>query len=266
MKEHCRLDESLNLLGTNHGNHLSKAENMDTAQIPSVLGTIILIAVFVVAFLIGDIAGLIIERKLSSRWRRVADLMSMEFLRRKSRSALISSMLLPRVIAYDVEESIFGYGESLRSMSGFVEGFPFSIYDFAIWNLHVRGPLVFRKVIAASQIRSSINGSVSLVKSSSDLAPGFSRNSSLKPYEFPSDKDFSATYAVFAEDVFPAWIVTDGLRKWCVDHQARVDCIMIRDTHVVVIFVDSTPERFPAATSSIVEFLTILQATIPSEN
>jgi hypothetical protein len=203
------------------------------------------IVLFVVTACAGEVIGLVIEAHHRRRWRTASSRIGFGFDARRRRRPSLSRMLLPAVIAPGTEETIFSYGESLKGLSGEVEGFKVQITDFAVWDFFTRCPLVFRGVLCVIKgDRIHVPGQIGLVKWYSYLVDGFRASDIFRQFRFPHEKDFSGCYALFGRGGFAPWIFTPDLRQFCMDHRKEIDCVWVNEHEVVVLWVDSDPNRF----------------------
>jgi hypothetical protein len=154
---------------------------MDTEGLLSVLVTVACAVIFLVTFLIGDVAGFLIEAKTTRRWRNASDAMGFEFDGEKKRCRSLSRLFLPKLLWPGTEESAFCYGEVLQSVRGRVRDFDTLITDFTVWNFFTRGPLVYRATVCVvSGDRITLPGQLVVLKPSSLLLPGYRMTPTLR--------------------------------------------------------------------------------------
>ncbi len=220
---------------------------------------IICALVLAVSFLLGDIVGLLVESRLSRRWEIMTEKLGLEFDSRREKYGSLSELLLPKLIAPGVEQSAFCYGESLRSLHGTIKGTKLRISDFAVWDFHTRGPLLFRAILCvAEKDGTSFDRGFSVVKPVSILADGFRRSPELRPHEFPEEPEFSRAYVVFAGHFVPPWVISRAVRGFCLANQVQIDCLTVRSRDVVVVWAGRSPELLP----ELVELVTGLTAAL----
>lgn len=216
-------------------------------------------AVFLVTLLAGDIAGLIIEARTTRRWRDAAEEMGFDFDGSRRRWPSLSRFLVPKLFPFMGGESAFLYGESLNTLTGLVQGFEVTIVDFAVWNYHVRGPLVFRGAVCVVKTHDiDLPSQMGLVKASSIFLHGFQWTRPLREYSFHHDKVFSLLYVAFGHPASPPWIFTPALREFCVQHHYEMDFFFLKNNELILAWTDPNPERFPAILKSTMGIMTSL--------
>ncbi|MFH0826118.1 MAG: hypothetical protein V2B18_25485 [Pseudomonadota bacterium] len=239
---------------------------MDFDKLFPTLFGILCVCVFLVTFFLGDVVGWMIEAKLTRRWRRSAAKTGLSFDARRERRPFISSLLLPKIIAQGVRESVFTYGESLKTIRGTLRGFQVMISDFSIWDFHTRGPLIYRAVICVVHWDSFTQPDpIDVVRLTSILLHGFRLDQSFREYRFPSDPEFENTFVLFARQSAIPWGFSGELRNLCVRRKHVVDVLMIRETDLVVVSRDGAPERFHLLADMAVGMAEELMAGVPAD-
>ncbi|MEW6347984.1 MAG: hypothetical protein AB1646_02900 [Thermodesulfobacteriota bacterium] len=219
--------------------------------------------VLAVFFLLGDIVGLVVETRLTRRWEIMSERMGLAFDGGTEPCRSLSELLVPKLTGPGVEQSAFCYGESLRSLQGSIGHAALRIHDFAVWNFHIRGPLVFRAIVCVVETdRAAPNGECTVVCRSSVLADGFRRSPDLSPCEFPEEPEFSDAYVAFAKRFAPPWVISDEIRRFCVANRGRIDCLTVRSRDAVLCWAGRNPEGFPA----LVKLATALVATLQDDH
>lgn len=220
--------------------------------------------VFLATFLAGDIAGLMIEARTTRHWRGAAEKMGMDFYGRRTRWPALSQFLVPKLFPFMQGESPFLYGESLNTLRGAVQGFEVTIADFAVWNYHVRGPLVFRGVVCVVRAAGvDLPDQTALVKASSIFLHGFRWSRPLREYTFSHDADFTRLYVSFGQPGSPPWIFTPDLRQICVKHHYEMDFFFVTGNDLILVWTDHNPERFPAILNTTMRIMTSLVEGAP---
>jgi hypothetical protein len=238
---------------------------MGTLEIHTVMFSILCGIVFVATFLAGDVAGIIIENRMSQRWKDAAQKIGFEFDGRRGRYPSLSQFFLPKLSRFHQRESAFSYGEVLKRLKGNVNGFDVAITDFTVWNFHTRGPLIFRGVVCLVTAEDvSFPEQTGLVKPSSIFFEGFSWNRMLRPYDFPHDKEFSNAYIVFGRPGAPPWIFGPDLRRFCVEHRRDIDVLFVSENELILVWPDKDPDRFPSLVETAVEIMASLAESVPS--
>jgi hypothetical protein len=223
--------------------------------------------VFILAFLAGDIAGIIIEARTTRRWRDAANKIGFEFIGSKLRCPALSEFFLPKLSRFRPKESPFYYGEALNTLKGTVQGFEVAITDFTVWNLYMRGPLIFRGVVClVSGEGINLPEQIGLVKPSSIFLAGFGWNRLLRPYDFPYDKEFSKAYVVFGRPVSPPWIFGPELRRFCVEHRRDMDVFFADRRELILLWPDKNPERFSGLVDAAIGIMTRLADSVPNSD
>jgi hypothetical protein len=226
---------------------------------------ILCIIVFFVTVFLGDIAGLIIEAKNRRSWHIASHSIGLGFDGQRRRLPSLSGMILPWVIGADIEESAFSYGESLKKVSGRVDGLRVAITDFAIWDFHTRCPLVFRGVVCV--VRGAgvrFPGKISLVKNNSHMLHSFRVSDSFREFHFPAERAFSQCYALFGSGGFTPWVFTPDLRRFCLDQRREIDGIWMNQDELAILWVDRNPNRFQELIRIAVELASKLAETLPA--
>jgi len=228
-----------------------------------ILGTAY-VAVFLITFLAGDIAGLMIEARTTRRWRNAAEKMGFEFDGRKRRRPSMSRFFLPKLFPLAAGETAFLYCEALQALRGLVQGFEVTIADLAVWNYHVRGPLVFRGTVCVVKSHGiDLPSQTGLVKASSTFLRGFQWSCPLREYTFPRDSDFSRLYVSFGHLASPPWVFSSELRQFCVKHRYEIDFFFVKDNELILAWTDHNLERFPAVLKSTMAIMTSLVEGAP---
>ncbi|MGB6064096.1 MAG: hypothetical protein WBG50_04775 [Desulfomonilaceae bacterium] len=223
--------------------------------------------VFVAAFFAGDVAGFIIESRTTRRWKNAAEKMGFEFDERKTRYPSLSEFFLPRLSRFHLEESAFCYGEALKTLKSTVQGFNIAIIDFAVWNLHMRVPLIFRGVVCLVTTEEiNLPGQIGLLKYSSIFLEGFRWNRAFRPYGFPHDKEFSRSFALFGRPGSPPWILGPELRRFCVDRRRDIDVLIVNEKEVILLWPDQNPERFPSLMTTAIGIMHNLCESVPDSD
>ncbi len=238
---------------------------MGTFETHTVIFSILCGMVFVAAFLAGDVAGLIIETRMTRRWRDAAENIGFEFIGHRTRHPSLSEFFLPKLSRFRPKESPFYYGEALKTLKGTVQGFDVAITDFTVWNLHMRGPLIFRGVVCLVTAHNiNLPEQIGLVKSSSIFLDGFGWNRMLRPYDFPYDKDFCRLFVLFARSGSPPWSFGPDLRRFCVEHRRDIDIFFANEKEIILLWPDKSPDRFPGLVETAVEIMTSLAESVPN--
>jgi hypothetical protein len=174
---------------------------------------------------------------------------------------------LPKLSRFHRKESVFSYGEALKTLKGAVQGFDVAITDFTVWDLHVRVPLIFRGVVCLVTSQNvSLPQPTSLVKSSNIFVEGFRWDRMLRPYDFPHDKKFSQAYVVFGRLASPPWIFGPDLRRFCVEHQQEIDLFFVNEKELILLWPDRDPDKFPNLVETAVEIMTALAESVPNRS
>lgn len=219
---------------------------MNTTEAPSVLSAVLCVLVFGGSFFAGDIAGWIMERKWTQRWKTIAGEMGFHFHGQRNRWPALSDFLLPKLMLPEHDSSPFRYGEALKAFWGRTLGFDVTIADFAVWNHYAYPPLVFRASIAVFQKQGAvIPRTMVAVKDRSMLLDGFRLNRSLREYRFPNDKGFSSQFVFFGEFGRTPWAFTSELRDLFVRFEKEIDCLYMGRREMVLVCNERQPERFP---------------------
>ncbi len=238
---------------------------MDTGGSLSIPVTVACAVVFLVTFLIGDVAGFIIEAKTTRRWRNASRVMGFKFDGEKKRCRSLSRLFLPKLLWPGTEESAFCYGQVLQSLKGRVRDFDTLITDFTVWNYFTRGPLVYRATVCVvSGDRIALPGQMVVLKPSSLLLTGFGMTPTLREYDFPQDKDFCRAFILFGHSAAPPWIFTPEVRRFCVRHQREIDSVVIGEKNLVLVWTDKNPDRFPRLLEIAVGMMTRLLDNVPA--
>jgi hypothetical protein len=231
----------------------------------TVMYSIVCGIVFVSAFLAGDIAGIIIEKRTNQRWKNAALKMGFEFDGRKGRYSSLSQFFLPKLTRFHQKESAFSYGEVLKRLKCNINGFDVAITDFTVWDYHIRGPLIFRGVVCLVTAEDiDLPDQLGLVKSSSTFIEGFRWNSMLRPYDFPQDKEFSEAYFVFGRRGSPPWFFGPDLRQFCLEHRRDIDVLFANGKELILLWPDKDPDKFPSLVETAVQVMTSLAESVPS--
>ncbi len=223
--------------------------------------------VFVVAFLAGDIAGVIIESRKARRWKNAAEKMGFEFDNRKTRYPSLSEFFLPRLSRFHPEESAFCYGEGLNTLKSGVRGFNIVITDFAVWNLFMRVPLIFRGVVCLVTTEEiNLPGQIALLKYSSIFLEAFRWNRALRLYGFPYDQEFSRSFALFGRPASPPWIFGPELRRFCVEHRRDIDVLLVNEKEAILLWPGQNPDRFPSLVAAAIGIMLNLCESVPDSD
>jgi hypothetical protein len=240
---------------------------MGTPETQTVMYPIASAIVFIATFLAGDIAGIIIEKRTNRRWKNAANRMGFEFDGRRGRYPSLSAFFLPKLSRFRTKESPFYYGEVLKRLKGTVQGFDVAITDFTVWNLHMRGPLIFRGVVCLVTGQGiNVPEHMGLVKPSSIFLNGFGWNRMLRPYDFPHDKEFSKAYVVFGRIGSPPWIIGPELRRFCVEHRRDIDVFFANENELILLWPDKNPDRFPSLVDAAIGIMTGLADSVPNRD
>jgi hypothetical protein len=240
---------------------------MSTPETQTVIYSIVCGAVFIAAFLAGDVAGIIIEARTTRRWRDAAKRIGFEFIGHRTLWPSLSEFFLPKLSRFRPKESPFYYGEALKTLKGKVQGFDVAITDFTVWNLHMRGPLIFRGVVCLVTGEGiNLPEQVGLVKSSSIFLDGFTWNRILRPYDFPYDKVFSRLFVPFGRPGSPPWSFGPDLRRFCVDHRRDIDVFFANEKELIMLWPDKHPDRFPGLVDAAIGIMTSLVDSVPNRN
>lgn len=240
---------------------------MGTLEPHTVIYSIVCGIVFVSAFLAGDVAGIIIEKRTNLRWKNAARKIGFEFDGRRGRYSSLSQFFLPKLSRFHQKESAFNYGEVLKRLKGNVNGLDIAITDFTVWDYHVRGPLVFRGVVCLVTAQDiDLPEQLGLVKTSSTFFEGFSWNRMLRPYDFPHDEEFSKTYVAFGLPGSPPWAFGPDLRRFCLDHRRDIDVFFANEKELILLWPDKDPDKFPSLVETAVGIVNSLAESVPSRN
>jgi hypothetical protein len=207
---------------------------------------IVLVALFAVSFLAGDIAGIIIERTSARKWRTAAEKMGFDFYGRKRRAHSLSDIFLPKLLFPEAQETAFSYCQIMKSLTGRLQEINISINDLTVWDYHTRGPMIYRAVVCrADGFRAEIASTIGLVRTGSVLFYGFGHDKRFKEYEPDEESDFSIVYGVFGEESASLSVLTPALRRFCVDHGREIDCVMISEKEMILVWTSDNPQYFP---------------------
>ncbi len=219
---------------------------MEATEPAGILYGAAIVVLFAVSFLAGDIAGIIIERQSAQKWRIAAGKMGFEFDGRKRRSHSLSEIFLPRLLFPEAQETAFSYCQILKSVSGRVQGLDLSINDFTVWDFHTRGPVIYRAVLCIiNGDEIELPGPICVAKSGSTLFYGFQQDKALKEYTVPREDGFSLSYALFSRGGSFPWVFTPELQRFCVEHRRELDCLIMNNKDLMLIWAEKSPERFP---------------------
>lgn len=211
-----------------------------------ILFGIAIILLFGLTFLAGDIAGLFIERQGARKWRMAAEKIGFEFDGEKKRSPSLSKIFLPKLLYPEAEETAFSYVQVMKSISGRVDGLDISINDFTVWDFHTRGPVIYRAVVCTINTGPvELPAPIGMVKIGSVLFYGYGLDKTLKEYSLAHESAFSGSYALFGRHGEPPWIFTPELRRFCVEHRSQIDCLMLQEKNIILVWADKSPDRFP---------------------
>jgi len=240
---------------------------MSTPETQTVLYSIVCGVVFIAAFLAGDLAGIIIEARTTRRWRDAAKRIGFEFIGHRTRYPSLSEFFLPKLSRFRPKESPFYYGEALKTVSGTVQGFDVAITDFTVWNLHMRGPLIFRGVVCLVTLEGiNLPEQMGLVKSSSIFLDGFTWNRMLRPYDFPYDKGFSRLFVLFGRQGSPPWSFGPDLRRFCVEQRREIEVFFANGKELILLWPDKNPDRFPSLVDAAIGIMTSLADSVPNRD
>jgi len=240
---------------------------MSAPETQTVMYSIVCSIVFITAFLAGDIVGIIIEARTTRRWRDAAKKIGFEFISRRTRCPSLSEFFLPKLSRFRPKESPFYYGEALKTLKGTVRGFKVAITDFTVWNLHMRGPLIFRGVVCLVTGEGvNLPEQMGLVKPSSIFLIGFGWNRMLRPYDFPYDKGFSRLFVLFGRPGSPPWSFGPDLRRFCVEHRRDIDVFFANERELILLWPDKDPDRFPGLVHAAIGIMTSLADSVPNRD
>ncbi|AFM27397.1 hypothetical protein [Desulfomonile tiedjei] len=219
---------------------------METNGSTGVFFGIVLIALFAISFLAGDIAGIIIERHSARKWRIAAEKMGFEFDGRKRKAHSLSEIFLPKLLFPEAQETAFSFCQIMKSLSGRSQRFNISINDLTVWDYHTRGPIIYRSVVCMIKgYDFEIIGPIGLVRIGSILSYGFGQDKTLKEYTLSEEDDFSTTYRVFGRGGSSLSIFTQDLRRFCMEHRRAIDCLLINAEEMILVWTSDSPEYFP---------------------
>ena len=240
---------------------------MSTPETQTVMYPIACGIVFIATLLAGDVAGNIIEARTTQRWRDAAKQIGFQFIGSRLRCPALSEFFLPKLSRFRPKESPFYYGEARNTLKGTVQGFDVAITDFTVWNLHVRGPLIFRGVVCLVTGEGiNLPEQMGLVKSSSIFLDGFGWNRKLRPYDFPYDKEFSKAYVVFGRPGSPPSNFGPDLRRFCVEHRRDIDVFFANEKELILLWPDKSPDRFPSLVDAAIGIMTSLADSLPNRD
>jgi hypothetical protein len=238
---------------------------MGTPEPHAAIYSILCGIVFVSAFLAGDVAGIVIEKRMNRRWRKAAKKIGFEFNGHKTLCPSLSKFFLPKLSRFHRKESVFSYGEALKTLKGTIQGFDVVVTDFAAWNLHVRGPLIFRGIVCLVTAQDgNLPEDTGLVKTSSTFFAGFSWDRMLRPYDFPQDREFSKAYVVFGRPASPPWIFGPDLRQFCLEHRRDIDVFFVNERELILLWPDKNPDKFQSLVETAVGIANNLAESVPS--
>lgn len=219
---------------------------MEANESTGVFYGIVLIALFAVSFLAGDIAGILIERHSARKWRISAEKMGFEFDGRKRRAHSLSEFFLPKLLFPAAQETAFSFCKIMKSLSGLPQGFNISINDLTVWDYHTRGPMIYRSVVCIIKgCDLQLTGPIGLVKIGSILLYGFGQDKTLKEYTLSEEDDSSTTYRVFGRGSSSLSIFIQDLRRFCMEHRGAIDCLLINAEEMILVWTSDRPEYFP---------------------
>ncbi|MBM3298812.1 MAG: hypothetical protein FJY85_02515, partial [Deltaproteobacteria bacterium] len=154
---------------------------MDPHEITAISVGVVTAVVFILTFLMGDIVGVIIEARSKRQWRRIGQEMGFEFYGTKTRNSSLSKFFLSKVIGPETDESAFCYCDLLKTLTGRVGRLKVLIADFTVWNLHTRGPLVYRVVLCLLTGEGLLLlNPLAIARRNSVLIPGFRLTQTLR--------------------------------------------------------------------------------------
>ena len=221
--------------------------------------------IFITTFLAGDIAGALIESRMKKRWSRFGKKMGLAFDGSKARCPSLSKLFLPKIVFPGTKESAFCYGETLKTLKGTVQGLDVVIADFSVWDLYVRGPLIFRMTVCiVSGDGVEFPAQASLVHLSSTMLHAFALSRDLRPYDFPTDRGFSRLFALLGWRESPPWMFNPDVRRFCVRHHRDVNIVLVRERSLVILWNDNEPSRLPSLLAFAVGLTTKLLDNVPA--
>ena len=157
--------------------------------------------------------------------------------------------------------------KAVNTLKSGVRGFNIVITDFAVWNLFIRVPLIFRGVVCLVTTEEiNLPGQIALLKYSSIFLEAFRWNRALRLYGFPYDQEFSRSFALFGRPASPPWIFGPELRRFCVEHRRDIDVLLVNEKEAILLWPGQNPDRFPSLVAAAIGIMLNLCESVPDSD